>query len=144
MYNVGTNHLCMYDYIGIIGAVATSVTALFIFLTWYDSFRFRRDNVLVTRFIKDGQFFIQVRPKKNDLIEDCEVAFDGKKLITLESPNTMKKIILVGEVENFVFWASDNARKDDKRYVVVFERGHRVFKKRFRDFVDFESAKKIL
>jgi hypothetical protein len=123
----------MSDYIGIIGTVAASVTALFIFLTWYDSFRYRRDKAIVTRFKENGAFFIRVRTKKNDIIEDCEVEFNGKKLLLKEPPNGNKAIIYVGGAENFMFWASDFASNLDKRDVTVFERGHRIFKRRFCD-----------
>jgi hypothetical protein len=135
MYNVGTNHFCMCDYIGIIGAVAASLTAFFIFLTWYDSFRYRKDKVLVTRFREGAEFFIRVRTKKDNIIEDCEVAFNGKKLIAKEPPHANKKIIYAGGAENFMLWASDLAQMQDKRYVTVFERGHRIFKRRFCDLI---------
>jgi hypothetical protein len=79
--------------------------------------------------MEGGKFFIQVRPKKDNLIEDCEVAFARQKLIIKEPPHAKKKIISAGGAENYTFWATDIPQKDDNRYIIVFERGHRIFKR---------------
>jgi hypothetical protein len=41
--------------------------------------------------------------------------------------------IPAGGVENFRFSSDAIPQKDDRRYVVVFERGNRIFKKQFCD-----------
>lgn len=50
-----------------------------------------------------------------------------------------KKTIVAGGAQNYMFWAADLPNKDDTRDIVVTERGHRIFKRRFCDLGGWPS-----
>lgn len=122
----------MEDVWSIIVAVSTFMSAVFLFLGWYVIWKERRDKVLVTRFMEGNPFhwFIRVRPKRDNMLEDCTVSFARANLLT-KAEQMDRKVIHVGSAENFMFWAADQPNKNDDREIIVKERGKAIYKRKF-------------
>ncbi|MGD0072689.1 MAG: hypothetical protein ABSB71_14165 [Candidatus Bathyarchaeia archaeon] len=117
-------------------AVATALSALFLFLAWYNPWKEKKNNVLVTRFMEGNpmQWFVRVRPKYG-LLEDCTVLFDKEELLT---SSTQRKHIVIhaGGAENFMFWAINQPSNKDEREIIVKNQGKTKFKGKFKDLLD--------
>lgn len=66
-------------------------------------------------------------------VENCHVSFDKEDLLMKEPPHNKEKTLMAGGAENFMFWAAKTPMKEDKRIIIVKERGKRLFKRKFNE-----------
>jgi hypothetical protein len=96
----------------------------------------RKDKVIVTRFEeskKSGTWFVRVRPKKDNLVEDCTVSFDGGELLTKDSDPKKSVIIYPGGGQNFMFWATKKPDRNDNREIIVKEKGKTIYHRKYSE-----------
>lgn len=124
----------MDDIWSIIVAVSTALTALFLSLEWYSSWRERRDKVWVVRFKEPPSNFwsIRVRAKKPEGIEDCIVRHDDGWLRVKDTLSTEPVIIYGGGAVNFSFLGVQPDDDDDGN-IIVKERNRIIFKRKFKE-----------
>ena len=121
----------MDDIWNIVVAVSTALSALFLFLGWYSSWREKRDNVLVTRFMENEQFYVRVRTKRS-MLDRCTVVFDNEELL---GKRTLSRINIVQDAESFQFWAINKPTNLDEREIVVKNHGKTIYKQEFKEII---------
>ena len=126
------------DIWSIIVAIATALTAFFLALEWYSSWKERKNKVWVTRFKESSangvSWFIRVRAKKPEGVEDCTVNVGKNKLQTKAYASQEPIIIYGGGAENFAFWGATTPLDDnDEKEIVVREKNKIIWKRKFRD-----------
>lgn len=89
-----------------------------------------KNKVLTTRFMEQGQWFIRVYCKRDE-IEKCAVNFDGQPLLTKDKGEQWS-LIRAGGNENFRFKAN-SPDIDNDREIIVTERGKKRYHKKFKE-----------
>jgi len=79
------------------------------------------------------QWYIRVRAKKPEGVEDCTVSFDGDNLVQKARSSSEPIIIYGAGAENFVFWGIKQPSNQDERVIAVKERGKTIYKRKFKD-----------
>jgi hypothetical protein len=123
----------MADVWSIIVSIAAALTAFFLFLEWYGSWKDKKNKVWATRTLESQKWHITVRARKPDGVEDCTSYFDGKQLLEKNAASSQPMIIIGGGAENFLFWAGDEPTARDDRQVIVKEKGKTIYRRKFKE-----------
>jgi hypothetical protein len=121
----------MTDIWTVMVAVSTALSAVFLFLSWYNRWQEKRDKVFVTRFMENNQWFVRVTPKFG-MLDECTVAFDNQELL---GKITISPVNIIRGSENFQFWANNVPSNLDDREVLVKNRGKTIYKRKFRKLI---------